>query len=106
MKPIWGTWRAPALILAAGAVLALTATADAAPAVCKQRSEIIKILDRKFSEKQAAYGLQSDRRVLEVYASPNGSWTAILTMPSGRSCVVASGEAWTQLPPVPVGEPA
>lgn len=91
--------------LAVGTVMPVP-QAEAAPAVCKQRSEIIKILDRKFSEKQAAYGLQSDRRVLEVYASANGSWTAILTLPSGRSCVVASGEAWTQLPPIPIGEPA
>lgn len=77
-----------------------------ARAVCKDRSELIKVLAKKFGETQRSYGLQNDRRVLELYASPDGSWTALLTLPSGQSCVVAAGEAWTILPPVPVGEPA
>lgn len=75
-------------------------------AVCKDRGELIKVLAKKFGETQRSYGLQNDRRVLELYASPDGSWTALLTLPSGRSCVVAAGEAWTTLPPIPVGEPA
>ncbi|MEM8662977.1 MAG: hypothetical protein AAGF49_02495 [Pseudomonadota bacterium] len=100
-----------AILMACLAPLALGAFASSsenaeARTVCKQRSEIIKILSNKFKETQRSYGLQNDRRVLELYASPNGSWTAILTMPSGQSCVVASGEAWTTLPALPVGEPA
>ncbi|MEM0908474.1 MAG: hypothetical protein AAGJ94_13985 [Pseudomonadota bacterium] len=91
---------------ALGTLVTMTSPADAARAVCKQRSEIIKILGRKFGETQRSFGLQSDRRVLELYASEGGSWTAILTLPSGKSCVVASGEAWTDVPPLPVGEPA
>lgn len=85
---------------------ALAPTDAEARTLCKPRAEIIKILGRKFGEVQRSFGLQSDKRVLELYASPTGSWTALLTMPSGRSCVVASGEAWTDLPAPPVGEPA
>ena len=92
--------------LALGSLVMTTRSADAGPAICKQRSEIIQILGRKFGETQQSFGLQSDRRVLELYASPNGSWTAILTLPSGKACVVASGEAWTIVPPTPAGEPA
>ncbi len=89
------------------AAFSLTAApAEAGRAVCKDRTEIIKILGNKFNETQRSFGLQGDRRVLELYASPNGTWTAILTMPGGKACVVASGEAWTQLPEGPVGEPA
>jgi len=91
---------------ALAAVTFAATPAEAGRAVCKQRTEIIKILGKKFNETQRSFGLQGDRRVLELYASPNGSWTAILTMPGGKSCVVASGESWTQLPPAPVGEPA
>lgn len=75
-------------------------------AVCKDRGELIRVLAKKFNETQRSFGLQNDRRVLELYASPDGSWTALLTLPSGRSCVVAAGEAWTIVPPAPVGEPA
>lgn len=95
-----------AMVLALASGLAVVPGQGDARTVCKQRSEIVKILREKFKETQQSFGLQSDRRVLELFASPNGSWTAILTLPSGQSCVVASGEAWTTLPPVPVGEPA
>lgn len=93
--------------LALGAFATDAAAAGAGSAICKERSEIIKILGRKFGETQQSFGLQNDRRVLELYASPStGTWTAILTLPSGKACVVASGEAWTILPPTPAGEPA
>lgn len=94
------------LTLALIAALTATATPTEARTACKDRAEIIKILADKCNETQRAYGLQSDRRVLEIYASPNGSWTAILTMPNGKSCVVASGEAFTVVPTEPEGEPA
>lgn len=92
--------------LALGALASHIESAEASGTICKERGEIIKILGRKFGETRQSFGLQSDRRVLELYASPTGSWTAILTLPSGKACVVASGEAWTTLPPEPAGEPA
>lgn len=73
--------------------------------LCRERSEIVGILNRRFNETQRSFGLQNDRRVLELYASPSGSWTALVTMPNGTSCVIAAGEAWTILPPAPVGDP-
>jgi hypothetical protein len=93
------------------AIAALTVTANVKPAeaqrvLCKDRTEIIKILSRRFNETQRSYGLQNDRRVLELYASPDGSWTALVTLPSGKSCVIAAGEAWTTVPVKPAGEPA
>lgn len=107
--------------LTALALVAMATTAQAGPVVpvptpkpsllqartvCKERAEMVKILQRKFGEVQRSFGLQNDRRVLELYASPDGTWTAILSMPNGKSCVVAAGEAWTVLPPAPVGDPA
>lgn len=99
------TFGAAFLALSAFALVS-TAPADASQLVCKDRAELIKVLAKKFGETQRSYGLQNDSRVLEVYASPDGSWTALVTMPSGRSCVVAAGQAWTVNPPAPVGEPA
>lgn len=96
-----------ACLATAAISVANTAPANAASSpVCKDRGELIKVLAKKFGETQRSFGLQNDSRVLELYASPDGSWTALLTMPSGQSCVVAAGEAWTTLPPTPVGEPA
>lgn len=93
-------------VLAPLALVGATAVpADAAKLVCKKRSELIDVLARKFGETQQSFGLQNDTRVLEVYASEKGSWTAILTLPDGKSCVVASGQAWTTLPAAQAGEP-
>ncbi|MCF3934260.1 hypothetical protein L1787_12660 [Acuticoccus sp. M5D2P5] len=93
--------------LAATLILATASIpAQAATTVCKNRNEIIEILSRKFGETQRSFGLQNNKRILELYASPNGSWTALITLPSGRSCVLGAGEAWTVVPPQPVGEPA
>ena len=100
--------RAIAALIPWATVAAATvcATATQAQPVCKPRAEMIEILARKFREHQRMFGLQNDRRVLELYASADGTWTAILSMPNGTSCVVAAGEAWTVLPPIPAGEPA
>jgi predicted methyltransferase len=70
-------------------------TQASAAQVCKNRKDLIESLAEKFQETQQSFGLQSDMRVLEVYSSHTGSWTAILTRPNGKSCVVASGQAWT-----------
>lgn len=74
--------------------------------LCRDRAEIIGVLRQRFDETQRSFGLQSDGLVLEMYAAPSGSWTALITRPDGTSCIVASGEAWTELPPPPVGDPA
>lgn len=85
----------------AGAVLAVGIfagySADAQP-VCVERNELIDILGERFNETLRSFGLQADGLVLELYASPEGSWTALLTRPDGVSCVVASGEAWSTMP--------
>ena len=39
-------------------------------------------------------GLTDKGAVLEEYASKTGSWTFLVTMPSGLTCVVASGQSW------------
>lgn len=65
-----------------------------AQAMCNKRSEFLSTLQEGYSEAPIAMGLVSNGSVLEVLASGNGSWTIIVTMPNGTSCVVASGEAW------------
>jgi hypothetical protein len=34
---------------------------------------------------------------LELFASSNGSWTILLSAPTGKSCMIATGEAWHAL---------
>ena len=46
-----------------------------------------------------AMGLVSDGNVLEVATSSSGSWTIVVTLPTGLSCAVAAGEKWARLGP-------
>ena len=84
------------VILLAIAFVALFATA--APAVaqsrCGERSDIIQQLETRFQETQQAIGLASNGAVLEIFASPVGTWTVLMTYPNGKTCLMAVGDAW------------
>jgi len=82
-----------------------TTTEAAAAANCKPREDIVKVLSSKYKESRRAYGLSNQTQVLELYASDSGSWTAVVTTPDGKSCIVASGEAWTEQEAIPAGQP-
>ncbi len=88
--------------IAAGSIL-LVALLVASPAtaqmVCAERDKFLKRLGNGYAEAPVAMGLTSDGTVLEVLTSTKGTWTIIITKPSGQSCIVASGEAWEQIEP-------
>ncbi len=93
------------MLVAVATALALPA---AAQTVCGERGKFIDGLSNNFKEAPAAIGLASNGNVLEVLTSIGGTWTIIVTRPGGVSCVVASGEAWEDLPKLALklGNPA
>ncbi|QDL92559.1 hypothetical protein FDP22_12660 [Paroceanicella profunda] len=65
---------------------------------CGDRTAIVQRLAEKYGEARRGIGLQRDAGVLEVYASDaTGTFTIIITMPSGKACLVAAGDGWEQL---------
>ncbi len=64
---------------------------------CGERAKFMIKLEETFAERPIAMGLTNKGAVLEVFASENGSWTFLITMPSGLTCVVASGQGWETL---------
>jgi hypothetical protein len=89
-----------------GATVGTTSEAAAAAAAnCKPREDIVKVLSSKYQESRRAYGLSNQMQMLELYASENGTWTAVDTTPDGKSCIVAAGEAWTEQQAIPAGQP-
>ncbi len=71
---------------------------------CAHRSELITRLDQGFDEKLTGVGVTSNGLLLEVFASKEGSWTAVITRPDGHSCIVAHGEDWDWLPVASPGQ--
>ena len=67
--------------------------------VCAQHDQVVKWLLKDYAEVPISIGLSSSGAVLEVFASPGGdTWTIVVTMPNGTSCLVANGEGWYDIP--------
>ena len=87
-----------AVALAVALVVGFRATASA-QSLCTTRAEVTKQLDSRYSEAPVAIGLSRNGGVVEVFSTSDGStWTMIITMPDGTSCMMAAGEAWETLP--------
>jgi len=84
-------------------VLALTTTLAAAPALaqqpqCAARDAVLERLSSSYHEEPVSLGVTATGSLLEVLASPEGSWTIIITVPGGPTCLVSSGEGWRGAP--------
>lgn len=78
---------------------ATTATAQTAiPPTCTDRTQAISHLAGRYAETPVAMGLAANGSVLEVLASQSGeSWSILVTMPNGQTCLIASGENWEKV---------
>ena len=77
--------------------VAVSSSAIAATPVCIERSVALSQLAMEFGETPVALGLANNGAVVELLKSRDGkTWTIVLTMPSGLTCILAAGEGWTQ----------
>jgi hypothetical protein len=67
-------------------------------ALCGKRSALLTTLGGKFAEETVSMGLAGNGTVVEVLSSEGGTWTILMTAPSGVSCLLAAGDYWQQLP--------
>jgi len=74
---------------------------------CADREVVTKQLAAKYGETFAGGGLRNSDAIFEVWKSAeHGTWTIIMTMPNGKSCVMAAGTDWRDgLPEMPAGIP-
>lgn len=77
------------------AVALLPGLAEAQGRQCGPRDKVVETLAQKYKESRRSIGLATQGRVMEVYASDeSGSWTIVVTMANGMSCLIASGQAF------------
>ena len=43
-------------------------------------------------------GVINAQTVMEIFMSPKGTWTVLVTDTTGTSCMTASGEDWQEVP--------
>ena len=84
--------------LAAGFILTAPAIASAQFAMCGERTKIIDQLKTKYNETRQAVGLISNNGAAELYVSEKGTWTMLVTIDGGRSCILAAGHSWDMAP--------
>lgn len=87
------------LILAGLVVLAAWPGVAAARAQegCASHAEIAAFLARDHQEQAVASGIANNGGVVEVFADPDGeSWTLLITLPDGQTCMMAAGHSWME----------
>lgn len=65
---------------------------------CGPRGVILDALRSGYQERPVSRGVTSTGALLEVFAGPSGSWSILVTVPGGPTCLVSSGEGWRRLP--------
>jgi hypothetical protein len=73
---------------------------------CGQRATVLDYLSAKYSEKPIAMGIAANGGLIEVLTSNDGTtFTIIVTMPEGETCMVAAGEGWESLTAAALRQP-
>lgn len=66
------------------------------PNSCVPHKIAVDQLSEMFNEKVIGLGLgKNQQSVVELYVSSKGSWTILVTLTNGMSCIAAAGENWT-----------
>lgn len=88
-----------AATIATAAALSLGAAlpASAQGANCAPRVKVLSNLADRYAEQPVSMGVTATGGLLEVLASPDGSWTILITVPGGPTCLVAHGDGWHNL---------
>ena len=96
-----------ALFTAAMILAATTAKAEPAPRNCGPHAQVVERLAEGYGESPVGLGLASNGTAVQVFANlDTGTWTITTTVPQGITCLVASGQSWTEIATLPAGDPA
>lgn len=86
------------LIAGAAGSLALATVPSHAQNACFEREDALARLQSQYGENVAARGLTAEGKAMfELLTSEDGTWTILVTRTDGQSCVVAGGDAWTNV---------
>jgi hypothetical protein len=65
---------------------------------CGNHNDVAKALTAKYKETRRAMGVVSSKAVMEIFMSPQGTWTILVTDTTGKTCITAAGEEWQDVP--------
>lgn len=85
--------------LAAVVAFLLLSNNAQAMGMCGTRDDFLKALSERYQETGRALGITGEVNLVEIFASKSGTWTILVTTPEGKSCMIAAGKSWEELPP-------
>ena len=91
-----------AAVLTAVSLFTFTGEASAAMS-CGKHDVVAKALTTNYHETRHILGVVNAQMVMEIFISPKGTWTVLVTDTSGNTCITASGEEWQELPATVAG---
>lgn len=72
--------------------------AAASPANCSTHDALVEQLNERYGESRQSTGVTANGHIIEIFAHPEtGTWTILLALPNGTSCLVSSGNAYKYL---------
>ena len=75
---------------------------EPAKSSCESRENVLDFLSSRYSEAPVAMGVSKDGGLVEILTSgPGSTFTIIVTMPDGQTCMVAAGDSWENIGPRP-----
>ena len=86
-----------AAVLAAVSIFGSAGVASAA-APCGAHDAIANSLTNKYKEARRIMGVVNAKAVMEIFMSPQGTWTVLVTDTRGVACIIATGQDWQEVP--------
>lgn len=80
-------------------LLAQPANAVAQVVACATHADVSAALKKRFGEEAVVIGITSRGELIELYSSPKGTWTVVLTSTAGLSCIFSEGTDLEFIPP-------
>ena len=82
------------------AAVTLFSTAGVASpfAPCGSHEVLAKSLTTRFKEARRIMGVVNAKSVMEIFMSPQGTWTVVVTDTNGTACIIAAGQDWQEVP--------
>jgi len=86
------------IIAALVVILSITPAGASNTGLCLETNSMRNMLAAKFKETPMALGvLRSRKGIMELYSSKSGTWTIVISLTVGMSCVLASGYGFEKL---------
>ena len=86
-----------AAILAAASLFSSEGVASPG-APCGSHEDLAKSLTTRFKEARRIMGVVNAKSVMEIFMSPQGTWTVLVTDTAGTACIIATGQDWQEVP--------